>query len=435
MASLLQRLEELDVVDLRSLLSATFPAGAYEGDRTIRYSSQRGHALSLVYLSERKNGRDPRGEVKQLQRGSALSDEDVQLLIEQLAVLEGPSSDRLASFFHFSALPVTGWWRYRDQFQLLPPPPDAPLPGIVGNPSPFLIEARYTSPDLLHYRSTRRMHTTNQLRLLLPVVVRGPLFESHADRKLKHWVHPIPIRPIAEPPRRGRFNFLKLSHIRQQTRRAQSADPAPVYVQEGYSVAGAHRDGPGLREVDPALAVQVVDDHNAYYSASGIDADDVLTVPAVLTQLFDNYFALGEGVAKRFRRACYWFNLGRFFHDYSFSTSFFADVVAIESMLSGGEEPHVCTECGLKHHPGNTKAFGEFLTTYVPDKPARDAFYDMRSKIAHGSTLLQADIRDEFGGFYPGGLDQYEQRALLRRVSRVALVNWLLAQGNALPSS
>ncbi len=65
---------------------------------------------------------------------------------------------------------------------------------------------------------------------------------------------------------------------------------------------------------------------------------------------------------------------------------------------------------------------------YVPDRPDRETFYDLRSKIAHGSTLLQFDIREEFNDFHPGRLDEGDQMDVLHRVCRAALVNWLLAR-------
>jgi hypothetical protein len=146
--------------------------------------------------------------------------------------------------------------------------------------------------------------------------------------------------------------------------------------------------------------------------------------------LLDNYHALDEITARRYRRACYWFNLGHFFFTYSASTSFIANIVAIESLLQNGEGAHPCAACGLPHYPSITRAFRDFLEAYVPDRPDRETFYEVRSKIGHGSTVLQFDIREEFGGFFPGSLDEREQMDELYRVCRVALVNWLWAQSS-----
>jgi hypothetical protein len=47
----LRELAQLSARDLRTLLSLVFPLAGYEGDHTIMYSNQGGHALSLVYLA------------------------------------------------------------------------------------------------------------------------------------------------------------------------------------------------------------------------------------------------------------------------------------------------------------------------------------------------------------------------------------------------
>jgi len=144
-------------------------------------------------------------------------------------------------------------------------------------------------------------------------------------------------------------------------------------------------------------------------------------VPAILPQLLTKYFGLSEEAAARYRRACYWFCLARFCWDYSVSTSFFAYVVAIESLLPD-LPPHTCPVCNAPHHTSITQAFKKFLEAHVPDTPERQKFYAMRSSIAHGSTLLGFDIREEFGGFYPGEMDQRSEIDALSQVCRVALV-------------
>jgi hypothetical protein len=53
----LTQLAQLDAPDLRALLNEVFSFAGYEGDRTIMYSNQGGHALSLVYLAAGKAGR------------------------------------------------------------------------------------------------------------------------------------------------------------------------------------------------------------------------------------------------------------------------------------------------------------------------------------------------------------------------------------------
>jgi hypothetical protein len=423
----LRQLAQLSAPDLRALLNEVFLKAGYEGERTITYSNQAGHALSLVYLAS-KRGRPADGVVGELRREAALTEEDVAKLRQLLAVVQGPQTDYLASFFHFSHRPVTKWWRYRDHFQILPPPPGAPLPGQVIADWPFLIEARYSAPDQFGLKTSKQLQTINRLRLLLPVLLIGPKYKPNANRATKHWVIPSHGHTPEPPPQNTVQRLLTALRLRPQPQPAPFRIDPPIFAQEYYDVEGRNIGGPDLSPVDPTDAAPLVADHEAYYRTRGMRSDDVQEFPAVLSQLFDNYFALDEETARQFRRACYWFNLGGFFYGYSGSTSFFARVVAIESLLPKGESPHPCATCGAPHHPSITKAFRDFLEAYVPDRPAREKFYDMRSKIAHGSSLLQFDTWEEFNDFHPGRLDEDEQMDALHRVCRVALVNWLLAQ-------
>ncbi|MEY9860564.1 hypothetical protein ABH935_006201 [Catenulispora sp. GAS73] len=425
----LRELVQLDVQDLRAILVEVFKLQGYEGDRVVNYFNQTGHALSLVYVAA-GNKKHP-DTVRELRREASLTEADVVQLRELLKIAQGPQADHLASFFSFSSRPVAGWWKYRDQFQIVPPPPNAPVPSTVVGDWPFIVEARYRSLDHFGVKIQRRTQATTHLRLLLPVLVIGPKFKPNVDRGTKHWVIPPPDR-TAEPQPTNLQRLLAALHLRRRPTQQEPFQLTDVmYAQEFYGVAGHVIGGPELTELDQADAITVLADHEAYYRTRGIGVDDVLQVPAVLTQLLDNYYALDEKEASRYRRACYWFNMGYFFHGYSISSSFFALVAAIESLLPTGNGPHKCPDCRADHYPSISKTFREFLETYVPDRPDRDSFYDMRSKIVHGSALLHLDLREEFGGFYPGQLDQGEELDNLYRVCRISLVNWLLGQGAA----
>jgi hypothetical protein len=182
----LRELAQLSAPDLRSLLTEVFSLQGYEGERTIRYFNQAGHALSLVYLAS-GGGRDPYGVVREVRRGPQLAEDDVTKLRELLGVVNGPKVDYLASFLHFSSRPVTGWWRYRNQFQILPPPAGAPLPHMEIADWPFLIEARYASADQFGLRMRQQKQAMNRLRLLLPVLLLGPIYQPHTERGVNHW--------------------------------------------------------------------------------------------------------------------------------------------------------------------------------------------------------------------------------------------------------
>jgi hypothetical protein len=377
----------------------------YEGERTIDYFSAAGHALSLVYRADGR-GRDPYGVVAELRRGPDITEDDVTKLRDLYAVVSGPQVVNLQTLVLFSSRKVTGYWRYRDKFQILPPPSGAPLPREVMADWPLMLEMRFSSPNQSGLIMNRRMQSASRLRVLLPVLLVGPGYQPHFYRGVKHWVYPL------------------------TSDDQSSALGASIWTQEGYQFPGwVPSVGSELSPVGGLEAAPIVDDTDGYYRPRGIGVDDVFQVPAVLPHLLDKYYALSEISAARYRRACYWFCLAQFYWNYSFSTSFFAYVVAIESLLAD-MPPHMCPVCNAPHHPSITQAFKDFLEAHVPDVPERQKFYAMRSGIAHGSTLLGFDIREEFDGFYPGEVNQRSEIDALSQVCRVALVNWLLSQGS-----
>jgi len=421
----LRQLAKLNAPDLRALLTEVFGFQSYKGQRTIRYFNQSGHGLSLTYLANRSD-RNPFGVVKELVRGPDLTESDVTRLLELYDILNGQEVPQLDSLFYFSNRRVTGWWRYRDQFQILPPPAGAPLPTTLLGDWPFIVQARFGAPNQSGLTMRRRMQTRSNLSLLLPVLLIGPTYQPHTYRALKHWVIPPSNRTL--PPRSLTDRLLTALRLRQRPLEAPFHIGQSMYAQEYYHVEGwAPPVGPELSAVDGMDAALVVDDHEAYYRPTGISGEEVVQVPSVLPQLLDNYLNLNEDVARQYRRACYWFNLARFFWDYSASTSFIAYVVAVESLLPE-EAPHTCPTCDAPHHPSITRALREFINAYVPDPPDRNQFYRVRSDITHGSTLLQFDLWEEFNGFFPSEIDQRNEIESLNYVCRIALVNWLMAQ-------
>jgi hypothetical protein len=62
--------------------------------------------------------------------------------------------------------------------------------------------------------------------------------------------------------------------------------------------------------------MEVVADQYVYYHNRGITPGDAIRAPGIAPKLFDNFYAVEPSLSKRFLRACYWYNLGRFFFDF-----------------------------------------------------------------------------------------------------------------------
>ena len=422
------QLMRLDAVDLRAVLMPVFKraSGNHSDERVITYSNESGPALSIEYRPHKNGKRDPLGEVSKIRAEAHLTIEDIRNLEGQVRIVLGPQDTLVVAQYHFAYLPVKGWWRYRDRFQILPPHPEAPTPRFFAADHPYILEAAYTAPNHHNVIANRRTQTLTELRRILPVLLRGPVFQPQAERNTKHWVMPMDAQQ-ARRRRRERQSHLSGNPPRQRTRPVVAVQAGkPIFAQEhyrapNYSSTGQFSDTDGM----PPLAA--VDAQS--YSSGSVAVTDVLTVPTGLAELLDTYFALSLVDKRRYLRACYWHNMGQFLHSYSASLSLFSDVAAIEVMLPDEGGPHTCSECGFPHYPSITKSFKEFLTKFVPARPERDAFYQLRSEVAHGSALFSIDLREEFGGFYPIENEQILQRNLLHQVCKTALVNWLASRG------
>lgn len=391
---LFDELSRLPVTELRSVLSDVFWVARFEEGRTIEYLNEEGLALSLSYSA--------RGLIRELVPGPGLRPEDRAKLQEALRDRAGEQRNGFISHFLFSDRAVNGWWRYRDRFQILPPPANAPTPNELLGDWPFLLEAIFTSPPHPKATISARMREGNTLRLLLPVLIRGPRFQPNFYSPLKLWV--IPTQADVTQPQ------------------------WPLYAQEYYDVPGRAIGDPNLTDMTPREAARLVPPQD-YYVLKGRTGDEVVEIPSNLESLFDAFYALAPELQAIYLRSCYWFNLGRVVFHYSASMSFLALVVAIESLIAK-EAPHVCNVCEKDHYPSITAAFRRFLNKYVPESPEREQFYATRSSIAHGSTLLSFDMRNEWGpeGFHPVAIEEQQQQDDLWQVAQLALVNWLASK-------
>jgi len=155
--------EEISPQELGAIVSAYFGRVQYEGSNTLAYLRDERVALSITVED---------GRVTSIQPGPALTDADVVALGAQIRngalVHVGHKIRRQVAF---AVVPVTGSWRYRDLFQIMPAPNDAPRPpGVIG-PHPFILEASYPdSPDPLIANNRASGAITDASRLLAAFV-------------------------------------------------------------------------------------------------------------------------------------------------------------------------------------------------------------------------------------------------------------------------
>jgi hypothetical protein len=148
------------------VIGDVFGFASYEGERTINYSGPRGPALTLSYTRK--------GAINDLQPGPYFSEDDADSLRIALDKLKGGGVDKVYSLFFFSTRPVKGWWRYRDSWQILPPPEEAPLPRELLGHWPFIVEVKTSWSEIGRINHTAKDAGNQPSRSLVATAIEGP---------------------------------------------------------------------------------------------------------------------------------------------------------------------------------------------------------------------------------------------------------------------
>jgi hypothetical protein len=137
--------------------------------------------------------------------------------------------------------------------------------------------------------------------------------------------------------------------------------------------------------------------------------------------------------------ACSWYAQYRYAAKESRSSAFITLVSALECLALEKEvckyckQPFIenvdlCQQCGQPRYRV-TVHFHEFLKKYVPGidnfPKEKKAIYQIRSQLAHGTDLLQADL--EPWNFLVDGKEEEQGRlqSNLFSIARLAIYNWL----------
>src|SRR5205823_4699607 len=85
--------------------------------------------------------------------------------------------------------PVQGQYRYRDQFQILPVPRDAPRPGFLATDHPFLVEFSFPDTSSPVLRNIRRNTRGRELQLIMNGLLQ-PSIKAIGTMAKYYWVLP-----------------------------------------------------------------------------------------------------------------------------------------------------------------------------------------------------------------------------------------------------
>ena len=182
-------------------------------------------------------------------------------------------------------------------------------------------------------------------------------------------------------------------------------------------------------ELSPPTGEQLEEvNADAYYGGVGHDLNG-LRVPDDLDESIYRYQRLLPNRRAKFDRATYWLSMASRQWEDSMSSSFASLVSSAEALTDESAKRHLyCGVCERSHDvPGSTEMFRTFFEKYAPApglKERRNEMYKMRSKILHGSDLMQLDQNHFFHWDLPWQ-DQFELNSELWSLMRVAARNWL----------
>jgi hypothetical protein len=387
----------VDQSELEQLLQAHFGRAKAVTNREIHYGREDldlKPALIVRYTKET-------ARIATIEPHPGLALDDVAQIERKIheQLLQSPG-ERIGQLVLFSSLAFNGWFRYRDRFQLIPLPSDAPRPilGISGHP--LLMQFRFPGSDDMMIRLQRQSRVGRELELLctaLSMNIEGAI-------------------PIT-----ARYHWSLVGAQDPTNSRSE-------YCLEAYSWPGGSGQTAEFSSVKawhPAPRLP----HHDYYAVVGISVGQEMSLPETFDELFDAYFQRGPIEQERFLRAAHWHQFAHRAYGHSNSGSYSALITAVETLM-GPEQASVkrCATCGRTTGGGSKRQFLNFVETYAPGPGItaqdRSRFYAVRSALAHGNRLLQFD-RFTWSGLTPSYLDDWNTHRAMWLLVRTMMVNWI----------
>lgn len=410
MKNLLSRLhaERVAPDELELLLQDEFKSARSISNNEVQYGGAGDEfALRLKYSKKHR--------LLEIAAGLLLTEDHIRRIQERIErELLDTSALRIARVSLFLSMPMRGYLRYRDHFQIVPVSGDAPLPSVALAEHPAVLEFSFATTPSVMIRHRRRAVRAREWELLL-----NAFFIGHV-RTLGHTAHWHWVIP--DSWQQNDSQYLRSTWLQE------------MYTWPNQPSAEDETFLP-LGDLAPISEVEAV----AYYKRCGPDMSRPLDAPSTLPALLDRYIDLDPESRDRFLRACFWFwNAGEARR--SRSETFIALISAVEALMP--EIGEVCTDCKRpvvggdpcpmcrRARTGQTAQFKRFVEEFGPEltNQERNKLYETRSKLSHGSKLLPSDEFVLGAVLTSRHMEEWEDISLARSVARAVLINWLCAQ-------
>lgn len=337
----------------------------------------------------------------------------------------------------FSPVPVTCWYRYKNELQILPLGNSSEYGPTIGHGSyPFVLEFSYPSSSNNILDSNRRQSSQRELLQILNLLLCWGVNTNFSDG-VSTWVSVPEYWSWTDGEQ----------YVDGIARYIPSMKRSAMYLQLQYSPSDSFdlTTEEFSKPEQSSIKCKIID-FKAYYYSLGVLGNEVLTLPQNIDFHLDAYFQLEENI-NEFNRALHWFLKSSTVWELSHSLSYLCLIQSIETLSDSKADSAQCEEekcsnnillseecnqCGKSIKVGGAvSSFKQFVNKFSPgiSNSDRNAIYTLRSDLAQGSKLIAFD-EPNFGGFDRTTHEQRSLYDLAHRVTRTCLLNWMASQGS-----
>jgi hypothetical protein len=336
----------------------------------------------------------------------------IKKLIEDVKeALDTSNEIQIDSKIIFSPVIIEKYFRYKNEFQILPAPSYAPKidRSYIGASHPFTLEYSFLKSTNIWINSFRSSKKYHEIVLLL-------------NSLLKHGIELIPNSQKQEWAMIIGENNFKCE-----------------YLHLGYQLNETDnrtKDGLGFTITNNYEQFNF-NNFEEYYSKPSYSSDDFNEyLPSNFTSSIEKYHLLPKDKKEKFLNSSYWTQVASNVFSTSMSVAFSSLVTSIEVFLPDPKErclecnkpvsDEICSVCS-QPSAGPTKYFREFIEAHSPgiDVKLRNELYNLRSSILHGGKLMTSDqkyLGHQHNSESRSGIDKWY---LLNGIIKLIQNNWL----------